>query len=168
MLSTVLARGDADDMHTSEHVGWSGLITVTVVHSDGRRTVETFPNLITDAGLDLLRDILDGTVAAGEITWVAFGTGTTTPAAGDTQLGAEQFRKAVTKQQPAGVGKLDTSLYLAPGDANSFEIREIGWFAGAATAAAGSGVLVARVLWQHQKTNLESVQIDRRDTIGRA
>lgn len=154
----------------SDATGWAG--TITVVRRDLAGLVldrVEFPNMITDAGLNLLRDVLSGAVADAEIKYVALGAGSTAAAPGDTALVDEQFRKAVTAQSAAGTGALDTTLYVAPAEATEFEIREIGWFAGPdATSEADSGVLVARVLYQRQKTNLESIQIDRRDTIGRA
>jgi hypothetical protein len=154
-MLTVLERG-----------GWRGDITVTV-HGPSGVHVARFPNLITDAGLNLLREALAG--ADGEIKYVAVGDVATAPTNADVALGGEQFRKAVATQVDGGVGVLDTTVVLGPADALGFTIREIGWFAGAAaTGVAGTGVLVARVLYERAKTNLESVEIDRRDTIGRA
>lgn len=89
----------------------------------------------------------------------------TTPAVGDTTLHNETFRKAVTQQSAPSAGQAQTTLYLAPQDANSV-IAEIGWFAGvSATATANSGAMVARVLYNHQHTNLESIQVQRVDTL---
>lgn len=90
---------------------------------------------------------------------------TPTPAAGDTTLHNETFRKAVTIQSAPGAGQALTTLYLAPQDANSV-IAELGWFAGAsASGVAGSGALVAHVLYNHQHGATESLQINRTDTL---
>ncbi|MGE5589194.1 MAG: hypothetical protein ACM3ZA_00985 [Bacillota bacterium] len=153
-------------MSVAEHIPWHGRIRVTTRYRSGRVDVEEFDNLITDAGRNLLRDALDGTVSDCAIKYMAWGDGNVAPAAGDVALGNELGRKAVTKQQVGGAGQLTTTVYLAPFEANG-QIQELGWFAGAgATAAVGSGVLVARVLYAKLKTDLESIQIDRVDTIG--
>lgn len=153
-------------MSVAEHIPWHGRIRVTTRYRSGRVEVEEFDNLITDAGRNLLRDALDGTVADCAIKYLAWGNGAVAPAPGDVALGNELGRKAVTKQQTGTAGVLTTTVYLAPFEAN-VQIQELGWFAGAgAGAAAGSGVLVARVLYSRLKTDLESIQVDRVDTIG--
>lgn len=127
-------------------------------------------NLITDAGLNFLRDFLRGTVTDGQIKYVGLGTGTTQPANGDSQLAAEQFRKIVTSRNadPLVAGKLYTELYIADTEANDFKCEEVGWFAGtSATATANSGVMIARILLSRQKSSTESWTIRRTDTISR-
>jgi hypothetical protein len=90
---------------------------------------------------------------------------TPTPATSDTTLHNETFRKAVTVQSAGGAGVATTTLFLSPQDAVSV-IAELGWFAGvSATSTPGSGAMVARVLYNHQHTNLESVQSVRTDTL---
>lgn len=116
---------------------------------------------ITDAGRTLIRDARRGVLTDIKVKYVAIGTNSTAPSAANTQLGAESFRKLVTSTSAisAGVGLL--SLYLAPGDAVSVGIQEVGWFAGAgATGTANSGVLIARGLYAHTKLASESIQID--------
>jgi hypothetical protein len=127
------------------------------------------PNLITDAGLNMFRDLLSGAITDGEIKYVALGSGTTAPANGQTQLVTEQFRKLVTAQSNGiTAGVLDTELYVADTEANSFKTEEIGWFAGSgATSTANTGIMIARVLYSRQKSNLESWTIKRTDTIAR-
>ena len=71
---------------------------------------------ITNAGLNLLRDALDGANNA-KITYVALGTSSTAPAVTDTLLGAETFRKAVsTYTNGASTGEILVSMYLGPND----------------------------------------------------
>ena len=113
---------------------------------------------ITNAGLNLLRDGMRG-AATPQITYVAIGTSTTTPAATDTQLGAEAFRKAVTSAVAGGSnGEVIITLYLAPGDANGINVQEVGFFGGAATGTANSGTLLAHGLWAHGvHNNTESI-----------
>lgn len=127
------------------------------------------PNLITDVGLNMFRDLLSGAITDGEIKYVALGNGTTAPANGQAQLVSEQFRKLVTSQaNQATVGELETILYVADSEANTFKTEEIGWFAGSgATGTVNSGIMIARVLYSRQKTNLESWTLRRLDKIAR-
>ncbi len=147
---------------------WTGTIRVVIRDQRGRfaRGGKTFHNLITDAGTNLMRDALGGFVTDAKIKYVAVGTSSTAPAAGQTQLVAESFRKLVTKtDNTVGTAQVKSTMYLAPGEAN-IAIAEIGWFAGAgASAAANSGVMVARVLYSHTHTTSESIQFDRTDTL---
>lgn len=158
-------------MRACEALGWSGRVRIVARDASGR-VVDVWEghNIITDAGRNLLRDFLAGAVTDGKIRYVALGDGTTTPATTDTKLASEKFRKQVTKlQNGANPGELVTTVYIAPYEATSdqFTIQEIGWFAGpSATGARDSGILVARILYFRAKTNLESLQIERTDSIG--
>ena len=129
------------------------------------------PNLITDDGLDMFRDILKGDVTDGKIKYVALGNDATAPANNQTTLVAEQFRKIVTSQNvdPVTAGKLYTEVYLADTEANTFKCEEIGWFAGAnASTTKDTGIMIARVLYSRQKSSTESWTIRRTDTMQRA
>lgn len=121
---------------------------------------------ITNAGLNLLRDALDGLAVNCKVAYVAIGTGSTAPAVTDTQLGAEVFRKPITNfTNGASVGESLINMYLAPGDAVGDVVGEIGWFAGAATGAANSGTMVARALYSHTKLISESIQFTLDSTV---
>ena len=127
-------------------------------------------NLITDAGLNMLRDMLSGAITDAQIKYVALGNGTTAPANADTKLVAEQFRKVVTSRNndPILSGKLYSELYVADTEANTFKCEEIAWFAGVnATATVNTGICVARILYSRQKSSTESWTIRRTDTISR-
>lgn len=155
-------------MRVSETASWKGRVRVTVCHRDGTITVEEMDNLITDAGLNLLRDLLEGVVIDGQIKYMAWGNNATAPVAGDTALVSEQGRKAVTSRTAGTAGVLTTLTYVAPYEAVE-QIEELGWFAGdTATSTPGSGVMVARVLYSRLKTDLESLQVEREDELGRA
>lgn len=154
----------------AERLVWSGRISVVRFDLAGREIGrDDIPNLITDVGLNYLRDILDGTIGSSDtaIKYIAPGTSNTAPANGQTQLGNEVFRKAVTKQETPATGQLKTTVYIAPYEANQ-QIEEIGVFAGPnATASANTGVMIARVLYSRLKTNLESWNVERIDTLAR-
>lgn len=150
---------------------WSGHVQIVVRNADGSCEVHEVENIITNAGKNLLRDGLQGAQTDSLVRWVALGNGSTSEANTQTQLAAEQFRKAITKFQTTGLnpGQLQTVEYIAPGEANTFTITEIGWFATpTATATANSGVMIARVLLGTAitKTALQSIQITRTDSIG--
>ncbi|SRR6266571_9050753 len=113
---------------------------------------------ITNSGLNLLRDGVSG-ANTPKITYVALGTSSTAPAATDTQLGAESFRKAVTSYtNGASTGEVLINMYLGPGDDVGDSIAEVGFFGGNATGTANSGVLLAHGLYSHTKLGTESIQ----------
>lgn len=149
----------------AEH-GHSGLITVTSQDVEtGAVVVESFHNLITNAGKNLDRDGYAGTITDRTLKWVGVGTSSTAPAVTDTQLGAETFRKAMTSYAAGSTGVMVSTCSIAPGDIVGTVIQELGWFAGAtATGTANTGVMVARVLYSHTKTSSEILSIQRTDT----
>ena len=115
---------------------------------------------ITNVGLNMLRDALSG-ANTSVITYVALGTDSTTPAAIDTQLGTEVFRKAVSSYATGGSpGEILINLYLSPSDAVGVNIQEVGFFGGhTANSNAGTGILLAHGLYSHSsKLNTESIQ----------
>jgi hypothetical protein len=161
-LARILARYADEPIH---RYGWDGLITVkTFDHERGALEVVSFHNLITDVGKNLMRDGLAGALTDTTIHYCGLGTSGTAPAAGDTQLGAETFRKAMTTYDRTTAKQVKSTCYISPGEAIGAVIAELGWFAGAAaTSAANSGVLVAHTLYSHTKTGTESIQVDRTD-----
>ena len=116
---------------------------------------------VTNAGVNLLRDSMRGVLSNTQILYVAVGTGSTAPAATDTQLVTEVFRKALTSSANGGAaGEGIFTLYLSPQDVVGTAIAEVGWFAGSsASGTANSGVLIARGLYSHTKTSSESINI---------
>jgi hypothetical protein len=87
-----------------------------------------------------------------------------TPAATDTLLQNEQFRKYyATVLNGSAQGEGIMRCYLAPQDA-LIQIAEFGWFAtSTATSTFNTGVLVARAVYSLStgvKTNLQSIQVD--------
>src|SRR6266566_729020 len=114
---------------------------------------------ITNDGLNLIRDGLSG-ANKSLITYVALGTSSTSPTAGDHRLGNEVFRKKVTSYSNGGsTGEVLINMYLAPGDGVGTNIQEVGFFGGtSATGTTNSGVLLGRGLYAHNpKTNIESI-----------
>lgn len=104
----------------------------------------TTPNLVVDSGLALVGNMLVDTEDVG-LTYHAIGTGTATPATGDTALATETARKAWTSKVQVGATLTYTVFYLA--SECSYNIAEVGVFGSAtASASAGSGTLFSRLL----------------------
>ncbi len=165
-----MAKPKTAKIEIAEFVSWKGTWRV-IARRSGRRghltegEDEWSPNLITDDGKDLMAEAMRDASALPEITWVALGDDNATPAAGDSLLGNETFRKQMTTQVAGATGVSVSTVYVAPAE-NNVQIEEIGWFAGPATGSADSGILVARILYSRLKDNLESLQIERTDTIS--
>ncbi len=167
------SESEPDPVHVeiAELTTWTGAFRVIARRSGfaGRLILEGsdewLPNVITDDGKDLMALAMRDASALPEISWVALGDVNTVPVAADTVLGNEVFRKQMTEQVAGATGVSISTVYIAPGEANQ-QLEEIGWYAGAATAAVDSGTLIARVLFSRLKDNLESLQIERTDTIS--
>ena len=148
---------------------WATNVKITTFDLNGRIIhVAEFKNLLMTVGKNMMRDVLGGVVTDGQIKYLAVGTDATAPAIGQTTLVAEGFRKITTSRSYPSTGVIKTIHYLSPDDA-LINIREMGWFAGAAaTASANTGIMVARILYTRTKTNLESITVERTDTITEA
>jgi hypothetical protein len=121
---------------------------------------------VTTVGKNLLRDARKGTNSA-KVTYVALGTSNTSPTAGDTKLGAEVFRKAISSYASGGTGESLANGYIAPTEAVGISINEVGFFGGSsATSVANSGILIARGLYAHTKLGTESITLQFDETIS--
>lgn len=121
---------------------------------------------VTNAGLNLLRDALNGVAVTPAVTYVAIGTGTQATPATATQLAAEVFRKPVASVATgANAGEGLINGYLSPQDSVGTVITEIGFYGGAATATANSGTLIFYGLYSHTHTNTESITLQADSTI---
>lgn len=109
----------------------TGLITL---HDEGH-------NLVTAAGLNLIRDRIRGVSMVDPLSHFAVGTGNTAAAAGDTALETEVFRDVYT-QITLSAGTIVIRYYLGPNDANGNTLQEAGLF----NAASGGTLYARRVL----------------------
>jgi len=156
-------------MLTAQRAGWRGRVRVTSHLPDGtERLLLDTENLITDDGLDQLATALRSSAAnAGRLRYLAWGDDTTPPVAGDSDLGNELGRVQVTSSVAGATGVVVTTTYLSSTVIASIE--ELGWYGGPlASSTPGSGTLMARVLFSHEKIAGESLQIERTDTLTRA
>jgi len=148
------------------YVGWNGKFIITVQNKDGTEQTEIY-NVITNAGLNMLRDTLNGTITDGKIKYLAVGTSSASVDLSDTQLGNEIFRTEFISQNVSGTGTLNSNTIILDNEAVG-QLEEVGIFAGStASIATNSGIMVSRILFSRNKTNLESIQFNRIDSIGR-
>lgn len=145
--------------------GWVGIVTFRF--RDPATGVvlrqHTVRNLVTTAGRNWLRDVLRGAHSDPRILYLEWGTSTTAPAVGDTALGAAVGRAALTGYETGAAGEVVSTCYLDPDQAvGTWE--EWGWFGGdAATTTAGTGELIARVLDNVVKEDIEALEVQRKD-----
>ncbi len=104
-------------------------------------------NLVTDVGLNMMRDLLAG--GAYPLTHVELGTGASAAAAGDTALGAPKHRAALTRREAISTGVAEFQLYVPADEGNTFDYTEVGLLeAGEGDVSpGGSGRLFARALF---------------------
>lgn len=144
---------------TNANSATQGRASNAEIDTPGYNPVATSNIQITDAGVNLMRAANAG-ANTDIITYVALGSSNTAPAASDTKLGNEVFRKAVTSYTNGLTGEILVTGYFSSTDAVGVNIAEIGFFGGVnASSAANSGTLIAHGLYTLTgKTNLQSVQ----------
>lgn len=145
-------------------------VKITAFDLEGNvKDVTEIKNLLTTVGLGMVIDVFQGLVADGEIKDMAWGSddGTILPLAiTNTTLGAETSRATMTTQAEASAISLLSMVYLSPATAVG-AIEELGWFAGPLADGIGpdTGIMVSRVYYSRNKTALESLQVERTDSI---
>lgn len=97
-------------------------------------------NLVVNAGLNMIRDMVNGTSVAG-VSRFAIGTGTNPVQATDTALQTEVLRDVFTGPATTGAQNLTIQYYLSSTSANGNTLTEAGLF-----NAASAGTMYARVL----------------------
>jgi len=148
----------------------SAHIKITVCDLSGHiLEIVEFDNKIKTVALSMLRDALRGSVTDCQIKYMATGDDGTAPIAGAPNvLGNEVFRKVITSTSLPAVNQLKTITYLAPPDSIGW-IRELGWFCGAtATGVVDTGIMLGHVLYSRNKSDIESINVERVDTLTEA
>ncbi len=116
--------------------------------------------------LNLLRDAAKG-AASPVITYIALGTGTSTPTEAQTSLDAEVFRKKVSSYTNGGNGEVFITGYIGPNDAVGVNIQEVAVYGGNATSALNSGTMLGRALYAYgSKTALASINVQLDETFS--
>jgi hypothetical protein len=126
------------------------------------RDVVEVHNLVTDVGLNEIRNFLSGT--ATDFDNFAIGTGTTAAASDDTALETEVFRDTITQRSNIDTGEMQFKYYLSSDDANGNAISE----AGILDASSGGDLLARVVFAADDKTASEAWNFVWTFTIGRA
>lgn len=139
----------------------SGRVHIALKGPDGKVKEERVSNLVVTTGKNHIADQLSSAPGQGAMSHMAVGTGTTAPAAGDTTLGTEIDRNALTSRTDAS----NVVTYVgnwAAGDATNAAIAEAGIF-----NAASSGTMLARATFTAiNKGAGDTLQITWTVTIG--
>lgn len=151
-----------------ERVCWKGWADITIYGPDGSVLQHHHVgNEIKNVGLDMVRDLLSGAVASGQIRYLAWGSSADANSPGQTKLVAEFGRKAITTYSNGLTGILYSTTYIGPTEATAHKVEELGWFAGVgATDDPDTGILVGRLLYSREKTALEAWQVVRSDILA--
>lgn len=104
------------------------------------------------------------TANKGKVTYCAVGTNVTAPAAANTQLGTEIFRKLISvRSYAANVATFQT--FFTTSEANG-SLREAGLFGDDATATANSGTLFSHLAINRTKSSSDTLTLSWAITIG--
>ena len=157
-------------MQFKELYGWSGKYDIIVRDKKTGKMIrhDVIDNIITNGALnEIIKCVYD---SPPDIEWeyAAIGTDNSAVAVTQTTLGTEVFRTAFISKDYIGVGEaMGVALIFDTDYAGAIE--EIGIFCGSgASAVADSGLMLSRILWSHNKTATEEIQITRIDKINRA
>jgi len=116
-----------------------GEVFVELRGPDGEvKDVRRTPNLVVDAGEVHIADQLSTTPGGAAMSHMAVGTGATAPAFGNTALGAEVDRNALTSRTDSGNVVTYVGTWAA-GDATNSALTEAGIF-----NAGAAGTMLAR------------------------
>lgn len=117
----------------------------------------TVENITTTVGRSVLAQRLSGTTTyTGVVNYGAIGTSSTMPAVGNTQLGTETYRKALSSGTFLNNIAYIENFYTATEISGTFE--EYGFFIDG-TGAANSGQLFNRFTQSITKSNTESLNV---------
>lgn len=146
-------------------VKYCGDLLIRVVRDGTLVKTEIVHNTITNNAFDEIIKPLYGIAADMEIKYLGYGSGTSTPDATQTELDTELGRVADIGLARSDVGQV-VSEFLIP-SATVATINELAIFAGSTSSGyADTGLMIARVLWAHDKVAGEEIFIQRVDTIA--
>lgn len=152
------------EMRMKEQTRLKGHWTIEVrVNGELRETIE-LDNQLTEAYRQSILNQLAGNTATDlEIKYLAVGTDNTPATAQDTTLGAELFRSVPTARTVVGT-YMQTYWVLTNEQANG-SLREIGVFAGDATASPNTGTMISRIVIALEKNDTMEVTFIRKDYV---
>lgn len=147
-----------------ERIGLRGHWTIEVRKNGKLVKVIDFDNQLTNLYKnDVLTQLNAGTTNGLQIKYLAIGTGTNTASPTDTQLQTEVFRVQPTSR--AITADYVQTIWVIPVQIGNFTYKEIGVFAGDATATLNSGMMISRVNVNIEKTESMEVTFVRRDYV---
>lgn len=126
-----------------------------VERDDQRREID---NLVVTTGRDAIMERLDSSPSAVQPTHMAVGTGAVAPVAGNTALGAEVDRNALTSSIAAGAVLTMVGNWAA-GDATNGALTEAGVFSQAAGTDATHPMYSRATFGAVNKGALDTLQI---------
>jgi hypothetical protein len=146
----------------NDNLGLHGEVRIVLRDSAGKvKAMRKVTNLVVTTGKNHVADQLSSSPGGAAMSHMAVGTGATAPAVGDTTLGTEIDRNALTSRTDA----TNVVTYVgdwAAGDATNSAIAEAGIF-----NAASSGTMLARATFTAvNKTASDTLQITWTVTCG--
>ena len=115
------------------------------------KLIYRYSNLVVTVAKEMVMSRLAGEENDCNITYLAVGTDSTTPAVGDTTLGTEVDRKVLSNITAVG-RTISYSTFFALDEGNGV-LKEMGLFGEAASAAADSGTMFNHALINLTKTD---------------
>jgi hypothetical protein len=159
-VAVTMGRGRGFD----DALGVTGQVHVELFGPDGNvKDERVVSNLVVDAGENHIADALSSAPGQGAMSHMAIGTGAAAAAFGDTALGAEIDRNALTSRTDA----VNVVTYVgtwAAGDGTNAALREAGIF-----NAGAAGTMLARAVYANiDKQAGDTLTITWTVTIGTA
>lgn len=132
----------------------------------GKIDRQEFGNMVVTVGKNAIADALIGTITnnRGIITYCALGTGIVAPVLGNTAMGTELYRKAISVRSVSGNIATFQTFYTATEVTGT--LTEAGLFGDDASATAGTGTLFARTLISRVKTSSDTLTLNWTLTVG--
>ena len=152
---------------TNEIIVPKGKVALLWGDKDGNlKEVQYLNNLITTAAKESWAKAFRGdtTNTRGIATYHALGTSSVAPALGDTQLGAEIFRKLISVRDEINNASRFQTFFLTT-EANG-SLRELGLFGDAASSLTNTGTLFARVAISREKSSNDTLTVLHTVTFG--
>jgi len=129
-------------MNTNEKIIATGELKIVVTAPDGTvKHEQEVKNLVVTAGLGFIASRMAGTSAA-VMSHMAIGTSSTAAAAGNTTLGTESARVALTSTTPTGAAVAYVATFPAGTPATLTGIQEAGIF-----NASSAGTMLCRTVF---------------------
>lgn len=160
-LSAALGRGRS----VVEFVPVQGEVVLELFDEYGNlKQIERTHNLVVDDGEEHIADQLSSSPGQTAMGWMAIGTGSTAAAFGDSALGTEIDRNALTSRTDSANVVTYVGTWAA-GDGTNSALREAGIF----NQASVGGVMLARAVYANiDKQAADTLTITWTVTIGTA